>query len=62
MTVNKIGWCLAPIIYQKKGITPGALMKKKQRGELIEGLHWKKTLGRIWYHYEKFDELIDSAA
>jgi len=61
METENIGWCLGTIIHQKKGMSPGALMKKKQRGELVEGVHWKKTLGRIWYHYEKFDELIDDA-
>jgi hypothetical protein len=62
MSNQKLGWVLPKIIEQNKGITVGALTKQKQRGKLIEGVHWKKVLGRIWYHYEKFDEMINDAA
>jgi len=53
------GWVLGIIIEKRKGVTVGALTKMKQRGKLIEGQHWKKVLGRIWYHFENFDKLID---
>lgn len=61
MTV-KLGWVLASSMEQHKGITKNAIDKMKDREYLIEGYHFKIFRGRIWYHYERFDELIENAA
>ncbi len=62
MKDQNIGWVLPVIIEQRKGISEGALKKQKQRGKLKEGFHWKKVHGRIWFHFERYDEMIDHAA
>jgi hypothetical protein len=64
MKEQELGWVLPIIIERKKGISVGALIKQKQRssGGLIEGVHWKKAMGRVWFHYEKYNEIIENAA
>lgn len=55
----KLGWVYPCKIEEFKGITPGALEKRVLRGQLIEGVHWKKTQGRLMYHYENLDQLFE---
>ena len=39
---STIGWVLASVIEKKKGFTVGAINKMKERGELQQGIHFKK--------------------
>jgi len=55
----QFGWVLPTIFEQYKGITKDALDKKRKTGKLIEGIHFKKADdGRIYYHYENYDEYV----
>ena len=56
----QIGWCKAWIIEKLKGHTVGALSKYKERGLLVEGKHWKKFNGSLHYHFENFNEWIET--
>lgn len=60
--IINLGWVLAPKVEELKGIKVGALNKMKERGQLQEGSHFKKFNGRLYFHYEKIDKLIDDAA
>lgn len=58
----KLGWVRPVIIERYKGITPDALRKRRERGMLIEGQHWKKIGGSVMYHFENIDEYFGNAA
>lgn len=58
-TFIRLGWVKPIIIENLKGITVGALDKRKVRGKLIEGIHWKKVHGTVMYHYERIDQLFE---
>lgn len=62
MNIIQMGWVLAPKMEELKGIKVGALNKMKERGKLKEGYHFKKFNGRLYFHFERFDELINDAA
>lgn len=62
MSNVKFGWVLAVKMEELKGISVGAINKMKERGKLKEDYHFKKFNGRIYYHFERFDELIEHAA
>lgn len=55
----KLGWVKPEIIEKFKGLTPGAMEKRRVRGKLIQGIHWKKVQGIIMYHYENLDQLFE---
>jgi len=55
----KSGW-VKPIIIEKiKGITAGALRKKRESGFLIEEKHWRRATDNvIYYNFEEIDRFI----
>ncbi|MEW9799674.1 excisionase family protein [Alteromonas sp. CYL-A6] len=55
----QLGWVYPAIIEELKGITYHALNKRRQRGKLIEGVHWKKVHGVIMFNYEALDQLFE---
>jgi hypothetical protein len=55
----KIGWVKPCIIESLKGITVGALRKKKESNILIEGVHWHRAPDNvIYYHFENIDQFL----
>ena len=56
----KLGWVKARIIEELKGITQGALKKKRERGILVEGIHWRKAADNvIYFNYERLEEFLN---
>lgn len=61
MNFIKLGWVKPKVIENLKGITEGALKKKRERGILIEGIHWRKAQDNvIYFNYERLDEFLDN--
>lgn len=61
MKINfELGWVQAIKMEETKGISIGSINKMKERGKLIQGKHWKKWQGRLYYHYERINELIEN--
>jgi len=55
-----LGWVKPIVIENLKGITVGALKKKRERGLFVEGIHWKKADDNvIYFNYEKVEEYLD---
>lgn len=54
----QLGWVRPSVIEARKGITKGALDKKRQRGQLIEKVHWGYSDGVIYYNFEEIDRKI----
>ncbi|NRA54098.1 MAG: hypothetical protein HRU23_08140 [Gammaproteobacteria bacterium] len=60
MNFIKLGWVKAKKIEDLKGITVGALKKKRERGVLVEGVHWRKAPDNvIYFNYERLDEFLE---
>ncbi|WP_269519530.1 excisionase family protein [Alteromonas sp. BMJM2] len=55
----KLGWVYPKVMLELKGLTYDSLTKRRTRGHLEEGKHWKKVQGVIMYHYERIDELFE---
>lgn len=57
MKYIKLGWVKPVVIQNLKGITVAALKKKKERGQLIENVHWRKADDNvIYYHFENINK------
>lgn len=57
----KLGWVKPRVIENLKGITEGALKKKRERGLLLEGFHWRKASDNvIYFNYERLDEFLEN--
>ena len=53
------GWVKPKKIEEIKGISVGALRKKREAGYLIEGKHWRKAKDNVtYYHFEAIDNFI----
>jgi hypothetical protein len=54
-----LGWVKPIIIERFKGITAGALRKKRESGFLIEEQHWRRAKDNvIYYNFEEVDRVI----
>lgn len=55
----KIGWVKPCIVERLKGISEGALRKKKEGKILVEGIHWHRAPDNvIYYHFENIDKFL----
>jgi hypothetical protein len=54
-----LGWVKGKKTEEIKGISVGALRKKREAGFFIEGLHWRKAKDNvIYYHFEAIDRFM----
>jgi len=53
------GWVKGKKIEEIKGISVGALRKKREAGFFIEGKHWRKAKDNvIYYYFEAIDRFM----
>lgn len=61
-TAIELGWVSSDKMYELKGLKPDALSKMKEHGKLQYDYHVKKFNGKLVYHFERFNELMEDAA
>ncbi|KZN46018.1 hypothetical protein [Pseudoalteromonas luteoviolacea] len=57
----KLGWVLPIIMEQLKGLDKDKLDNRRKKGQLEEGVLWKKAGdNRIYYHFENWDNFVEN--
>lgn len=52
-------WVVAKKMADLSGLTEKALEHMRRSGRLIEGTHWKRAIGRVWFCVPAIESLIE---
>lgn len=53
-------WVKGKILQQMTGLSTEAARKKRERGEWLEGKHWKYAPdGMVWYNWQEIDRWVE---
>ncbi|MCF2826801.1 hypothetical protein CBQ28_02290 [Pseudoalteromonas sp. GCY] len=60
-TYVQLGWVLPPVFERLKGIKKDMLDCRRKDGKIPEGHIWRKAPdGRVYYHFERWNEYVEN--
>lgn len=52
---NYRGWVHTQVIEEQKGLSTEVLRHRRREGHVIEGVHWRRWCGKIYWNFEALD-------